>query len=233
MIRERRTDNEDNECNKKIINRKHVRTIDTSSGSKAPGNEQKHAVNIRHQKKVKASNNKRLNLLADLALTSSTTTSTNRKSAAAPEALLQNEQKPPANGGKQVSCKERKITPKKLTRKCLKEECGRILTGKQRKRCEEHHMRCMRKDCANFVQEHNTGLCYKHAGGATSIKCRTVASTKKGRVCLKEGCGIPLTGQQRKRCKEHHWQCAKEGCIKNEQSHHGGFCKVHFSSNLG
>jgi hypothetical protein len=231
MIRER-TYNEHNECSKKIINRKHCRTIDTSSESKAPGDEQKHDVIRRRQKKVKAINNNSLNLLADLALTSST--SDNRKSAAARETLLQNEQnKQPANGGKQeVSCKKcGKVPPKKLTRKCLKEGCGRILTGKQRKRCEEHHMRCMRKDCANFVQEHNTGLCYKHAGGA--VKCRTVASTKKERVCLKEGCGKTLTGQQRKRCKEHHWQCAKEGCTKNEQSNHGGFCKVHFSSNPG
>ena len=53
-----------------------------------------------------------------------------------------------------------------------------------------------------------------------------------GKVCLKEGCGEPLIGQQKKRRKEHHWQCAKEGCTKNEQSNYGGFCKVQFSSNL-
>ena len=111
---------------------------------------------------------------------------------------------------------------------CLKERCGRTLTGKQRKRCDEHRMRCIRRDCTSFVQDHDTGLCYKHAAGA--VKCRSATSTK-GRFCLKEGCGKPLTGQQRKRCKEHNWKCAKEGCTKNEQSNHGGFCKLHFSSN--
>ena len=108
-------------------------------------------------------------------------------------------------------------------RKCLKEGCGRALTGRQTKRCKEHHMRCARKDCSNFIQEHHSpaGLCYKHAGGVAN--CRAV----RARVCLKEGCGKPLIGQQKKRCKEHHWQCAKLGCTKNEQANYGGYCKKH------
>jgi hypothetical protein len=220
---------EDNECSKKSINRKHFRTSDTNSsgGSKAPrGDEQKNAASSRHQKKVKASNNS-LSLLADLALASSPRTSDIRKAAAAPQTLLQNEQKPPANDGKQVS-KKCTVPPKEI-RTCLKEGCGRILTGKQKKRCEEHHMRCARKECSSFIQEHHFGLCYKHVGGTE--KCRIITSTKKGKFCLKEGCGKPLIGQQKKRCKEHHWQCAKEGCTKNEQSNYGGFCKAHFSPN--
>jgi hypothetical protein len=130
---------------------------------------------------------------------------------------------------KKKAAKAYKKTPKKPTKTCLKEGCGKILTGKQSKRCNGHHMQCAKRDCKKNIQNHDSGCCYTHAaGGAKS--CRTVAaSAKKKRVCLKEGCGVTLTGQQKTRCEAHNWMCAKKGCKKYEQSGYGGFCKAHFS----
>ena len=113
--------------------------------------------------------------------------------------------------------------PPRQLRICLKEGCDKVLTGKQRKRCDGHHMLCIRLNCSKFVQDHDTGLCINHG----AVKCQVADAPKKVRICLKEGCGAPLKGQQRTRCKEHHWQCIKQDCTKNEQSNYGGFCKYH------
>lgn len=217
------------ECSHKSMNKKHVRTSDTA-GTKPPGDGEIHS-SSRQQKKAKASDSpiiskvnilltphkktktsnssaSKLNLLATLALT------TSNKQIDVATSLNNKELK--------GSTKKMTFPPKKL-RVCLKDGCGRILTGKQRKRCDEHHMLCIRKDCTKFVQDHDAGLCINHG----AVKCPVATAAKKVRVCLKEGCGKTLTGQQRTRCKEHHWQCIKKGCVKNEQSNYGGFCKFH------
>ena len=116
----------------------------------------------------------------------------------------------------------------KRYKNCLKEGCGHILKGKQTKRCSAHHMLCAKRGCKKAIQNHDVGFCNEH-GGARGV-CRTVAaSAKKQKFCLKQGCGVLLTGRQKTRCADHNWMCAKKGCKKNEQASYRGFCKAHFS----
>ena len=218
---------------KSSMNKKHVRARSESGEKKPSGGEEKlgSSTTSRLPKKAKASNSparpalSKMRLLPTQSKKSKTSNTTTSKLNLLATLALTTSEKPDAldtSSALSKSPAKKYAGPPRKLRLCLKDGCGKVLTGKQRKRCDDHHMLCIREGCPKFVQDHDAGLCINHG----AVKC-PVAVPKKVRSCLKEDCGKPLTGQQRTRCKDHHWQCIKKGCIKNEQSNYGGYCKFH------